>query len=151
MRTFIELKKISLEKEHVETKDFPESGIYILHRKGKVESNDFVFVDSNSFIVDDQIIQMKLNSNHMVVEVKNFEGKLIKQFEITDDKDFEYKNSLKYACQKQGLAIDFINKKELSQYSAVFDISKQNNSLSKDELSQEKISVYRFTLFLFKK
>ena len=66
-------------------------------------------------------------------------------------KDFEYKNSIKYACQKQGLAIDFINKKELSQYSAVFDISKQNNSLSKDELSQEKISVYRFTLFLFKK
>ena len=47
MRTFIELKKISLEKEYVETKDFPESGIYILHRKGKVESNDFVFVDKN--------------------------------------------------------------------------------------------------------
>ena len=47
MRTFIELKKISLEKENVETKDFPESGIYILHRKGKVESNDFVFVDKN--------------------------------------------------------------------------------------------------------
>lgn len=47
MRTFIELKRISLEKEHVESKDFPESGIYILHRKGKVESNDFVFVDKN--------------------------------------------------------------------------------------------------------
>ena len=47
MRTFIELKRISLEKEYVETKDFPESGIYILHRKGKVESNDFVFVDEN--------------------------------------------------------------------------------------------------------
>ena len=47
MRTFIELKKISLEKEHVETKDFPESGFYKLHRKGKVESNDFVYVDKN--------------------------------------------------------------------------------------------------------
>ena len=47
MRTFIELKKISLEKELVETKDFPENGIYILHRKGKVESNDLVFVDKN--------------------------------------------------------------------------------------------------------
>ena len=35
MRTFIELKKISLEKEHVETKDFPESGIYILRFKTK--------------------------------------------------------------------------------------------------------------------
>ena len=47
MRTFIELKEISLEKEIVETKDFPESGFYKLHRKGKVESNDFVFVDKN--------------------------------------------------------------------------------------------------------
>ena len=47
MRTFIELKKISLEKENVETKDFPESGLYILHRKGKFETNDFVFVDKN--------------------------------------------------------------------------------------------------------
>lgn len=47
MRTFIELKKISLEKEYVETKDFPESGIYILHRKGKVENYDFVFIDKN--------------------------------------------------------------------------------------------------------
>lgn len=45
MRIFIELKKISLEKENVETKDFPENGIYILHRKGKVENYDFVFID----------------------------------------------------------------------------------------------------------
>ena len=47
MRTFIELKRISLEKEHVEAKDFPESGIYILHRKGKFENYDLVFVDKN--------------------------------------------------------------------------------------------------------
>lgn len=47
MRTFIELKRISLEKECIETKDFPESGIYILHRKGKFENYDFVFVDKN--------------------------------------------------------------------------------------------------------
>ena len=58
-----------------------------------VRQNDFVFVDSNSFIIDDQIIQMKLNSNLMIVEIKNFEGKVLKQFEINDDKDFEYKNS----------------------------------------------------------
>ena len=29
----------------------------------------------------------------MIVEIKNFEGKVLKQFEINDDKDFEYKNS----------------------------------------------------------
>ena len=58
-----------------------------------VKQNDFLTVDSNSFIVDNQIIQMKSNPNHMVVEIKDFEGKLIKNFEISDDKDFEYKNS----------------------------------------------------------
>lgn len=58
-----------------------------------VKETDFVFVDSNSFIVDDQIIQMKLNSNLMVIEIKNFEGTLLKKFEINDDKDFEYRNS----------------------------------------------------------
>ena len=47
MRTFIEIKEISFEKEIIETKDFPESGFYKLHRKGKVESNDFVYVDKN--------------------------------------------------------------------------------------------------------
>lgn len=47
MRTFIELKEISLEKEYIETKDFPENGFYKLHRKGEVESNDFVYVDKN--------------------------------------------------------------------------------------------------------
>jgi hypothetical protein len=58
-----------------------------------VKQNDFVFVDSNSFIVNEQIIQMKLNSDIMIVEIKDFDGKLLKQFEITDEKDFEYKNS----------------------------------------------------------
>jgi hypothetical protein len=36
---------------------------------------------------------MKSNPNHMVVEIKDFDGNLKKQFEITDEKDFEFKNS----------------------------------------------------------
>ena len=47
MRTFIELKEISLKKQVVQSSDFPENGFYKLHRKGKVENNDFVFVDKN--------------------------------------------------------------------------------------------------------
>lgn len=58
-----------------------------------VKQNDFLTVDSNSFIVDNHIIQMKSNPNHMVVEIKDFDGNLKKQFEITDEKDFEFKNS----------------------------------------------------------
>ena len=44
MRTFIEIKKISLEKELVETNDFPENGFYKLHIKGEIESWDLVYV-----------------------------------------------------------------------------------------------------------
>ena len=44
MRTFIELKEISLKKENVETKDFPENGFYKLHRKGEIELWDLVYV-----------------------------------------------------------------------------------------------------------
>lgn len=58
-----------------------------------VKQNDFLTVDSNSFIVDNHVIQMKSNPNHMVVEIKDFEGNLKKQFEISDEKDFDYKNS----------------------------------------------------------
>lgn len=58
-----------------------------------IKQNDFLTVDSNSFIIDNFIIQMKSNPNYMIVEVKDFEGKLIKQFEINDEKDFEFKNS----------------------------------------------------------
>ena len=44
MRTFIELKEISLKKQVVESSDFPENGFYKLHRKGEIESWDLVHV-----------------------------------------------------------------------------------------------------------
>ena len=48
MRTFIELKEISLKKLVVESSDFPENGFYKLHRKEQIENWDLVFVDKNS-------------------------------------------------------------------------------------------------------
>ena len=47
MRTFIELKEISLKKQVVESSDFPENGFYKLHRKEPVENWNLVFVDKN--------------------------------------------------------------------------------------------------------
>ena len=44
MRTFIELKEISLKKQVVESSDFPENGFYKLHRKGEIETWDLVIV-----------------------------------------------------------------------------------------------------------
>ena len=46
MRTFIELKKISLEKEHVVTDDFPESGFYFLKNKF-INRNEIVFINKS--------------------------------------------------------------------------------------------------------
>ena len=44
MRTFIELKEISLKKQVVQSSDFPENGFYKLHRKGEIETWDLVIV-----------------------------------------------------------------------------------------------------------
>jgi hypothetical protein len=58
-----------------------------------VRQADISFVDSNSFIIDNKIIQVKLNSNNLIMEIKELNGKSIKQFEISDNIDFQYKNS----------------------------------------------------------
>jgi hypothetical protein len=58
-----------------------------------VRQADISFVDSNSFIIDKKIIQIKLNSNNLIMEIKELNGKSIKQIEISDDNEFKYNNS----------------------------------------------------------
>lgn len=64
-------------------------------------------------------------------------------------KDFEYKNSLKYACQKENIDLEFISKSDLSQYPTFFDIIKDDSSPSNNGLIKEKISIQRFKLLFF--
>lgn len=50
-------------------------------------------VDSNSFLSDDKIIQMKSNSEKMILLVKDLEGNELKSFEIIADQEIPFKNS----------------------------------------------------------
>jgi len=64
-------------------------------------------------------------------------------------KDFEYKNSLKYACQKENINLEFISKSDASQYSTFFDIIKDDSPLPSNNFLKEKISTQRFKLLFF--
>lgn len=59
----------------------------------KVKESDFINSVSNSFVLNDKVIQMKSNSDQMVLSVKNFDGSEFKSFEINDNVDIDFKNS----------------------------------------------------------
>jgi hypothetical protein len=50
-------------------------------------------VDSNSFFTDNKLIQMKLNTEKMLLSIKDLEGNELKSFEILDGKEIAFKNS----------------------------------------------------------
>ncbi|OYQ42232.1 hypothetical protein [Flavobacterium aurantiibacter] len=49
--------------------------------------------DSNSFLVDDKLIQMKINSEKMKISVKNMDKTELKLIELTDEQEIDFKNS----------------------------------------------------------
>ena len=55
--------------------------------------NDFNQGDSNSFLLEDKLIQTKLNSQKMIITVKDLSGNEINTFEIEQDKEISIKNS----------------------------------------------------------
>lgn len=50
-------------------------------------------VDSNSFFTDNQLIQMKLNTEKMLLSIKDLEGNELKSFEVIDGEEIAFKNS----------------------------------------------------------
>lgn len=50
-------------------------------------------VDSNSFFTDNKLIQMKLNTEKMLLSIKDLEGNELKSFEVVDGKEIAFKNS----------------------------------------------------------
>lgn len=75
-----------------------------------INLNDFTFVsksynqpfilddeysvsDSNSYLLKDKIVQIRLNSNDMLIGVKNIDGEEFKTFEAHSGKDLDFKNS----------------------------------------------------------
>lgn len=50
-------------------------------------------VDSNSFLSDNNLIQMKLSSEKMILSIKDFDGNELKSFEVINGEEINFKNS----------------------------------------------------------
>lgn len=57
------------------------------------EETEFEGVDSNSFLTNDKLIQIKLNSQKMVISIKNLDGTEFKNYEVFVDREINFKNS----------------------------------------------------------
>ncbi|MBC7525464.1 MAG: hypothetical protein H7239_13630 [Flavobacterium sp.] len=64
-----------------------------LYSQPYVQETEFGGVESNSFMLDDKIVQMKLNSDIMQLSVKDLEGTELKTFEAVAENEIPFKNS----------------------------------------------------------
>ena len=58
-----------------------------------IEPTEFSNPESNSFLLDGKVIQIKLNSSEMHISVKDLEGNEIKTYDAFTDKEIDFKNS----------------------------------------------------------
>jgi len=83
--------------------------------------SDFSFAKSNSFLIDDKILQIKTNPNVLYLTVSDQNGNKINQYETLREEEIKYKNS--DAFQESGS----INNKKVLEKPKQF-IRKINNS-----------------------
>ncbi|RMA66169.1 hypothetical protein [Ulvibacter antarcticus] len=79
--------------------------------KGKLEE----FNRYNSFILDDHIIQLGSSNLEMQIEVKNFDGGIIKEHYLEKETPIDIKNSP--IIQEGTTAIPFVNRREMEETS----------------------------------
>ena len=65
----------------------------IVFTKPYLFENDFNPIDSNSFFLEDKLIQIKLNYDKMLISVKTFDDVEIKSFEVNDNEEISFKNT----------------------------------------------------------
>jgi hypothetical protein len=58
-----------------------------------LEQTEFNSTDCNSFLLKDKIVQMKINSDKMILSIKDLEGTELKNFSLLADKEIDFKNS----------------------------------------------------------
>ncbi|GHC43234.1 hypothetical protein [Ulvibacter litoralis] len=73
------------------------------------------FARYNSFILDNNIIQLGSNKEEMKIEVKNFDGEIIKEYYLEKEVPIAIKNSP--IIQEGGTAIPFVNRREMEETS----------------------------------
>ena len=64
-----------------------------IYSKPYVKETEFGIVDSNSFIFDNKIIQLKMNNDKMLILIKTLDNIEIKALEINDKEEIKFKNS----------------------------------------------------------
>ena len=82
--SFTQTLTIDLKNFTASTKPFSQPFVLI---------NEFNSGDSNSFLLEDNLIQTKLNPQKMVITIKDLSGKEINSFEINQDEEIAIKNS----------------------------------------------------------
>jgi hypothetical protein len=58
-----------------------------------IEQMEFDEIKSNSFLINDHIVQVKLNSGVMYISVNDLDGNELKKFSIFSEKEISFKNS----------------------------------------------------------
>ena len=64
-----------------------------IYSKPFVPETEFGLVDSNSFIFDNKMIQLKMNNDKMLIAIKTLDNVEIKTLEINDKEEIKFKNS----------------------------------------------------------
>lgn len=58
-----------------------------------VQETEFGGLESNSFLLSDKIVQLKLNSDVLKISVKDLEGSVLKEYDAYAEKEIKFKNS----------------------------------------------------------
>jgi hypothetical protein len=83
-KNFTQMLNFNLSDFSVSQKSFPQPYL---------EQTEFNSTDCNSFLLKDKIVQMKINSDKMILSIKDLEGTELKNFSLLADKEIDFKNS----------------------------------------------------------
>jgi hypothetical protein len=83
-QNFTQMLNFNLSDFSVSQKSFPQPYL---------EQTEFNSTDCNSFLLKDKIVQMKINSDKMILSIKDLEGTELKNFSLLADKEIDFKNS----------------------------------------------------------
>lgn len=111
---YTQLISINLETYVVNSKTF---------RKAYIKTEERYLLNSNSFLIDDKLFQLKTSSSEMFLNIKDMNDATLNEFYVAQDKSIDFKNT--DVIQEVG---DFTNKRVLEKSSQF--LRKVNNSNS---------------------
>ncbi|MES2544539.1 MAG: hypothetical protein V4548_06620 [Bacteroidota bacterium] len=83
---------------------------YQIFDQPKIIENVDASSDSNSFVLEKNIVQMNLNSDNLVIVVKDFNNQDLKSYQAFDNKEIDFKNSEIYQENKSVKSVRVLDK-----------------------------------------